>query len=439
MRSGFSLSGIDRSKVKTPAQLYRVLRPEYFSDSIIENEKMPREMFKHIMSQLSTDMRQDAFEEFTRRCVQRLITPNIIPQTGPTGGGDAKADLITFPVSKATSSVWTVPGGGSSGNEKWAFAISSVQKWSPKMDRDVKKIVDYLPDTTRIFFCTNQAVASRSRLNKQKKYQKEYHIETEILDLNWYVQAVYDQGCYDDAVDSLGLGESLKQVKKLGPKDTEREARLAELDKVLPKTQVGGYDDHYVDGLVEAARLSRELERPQQEVYGRYAVAKDAAKIPVLLEFRREHRYSERCRDVNAALDLMVHDLSLCLSMFRYEDLKVSKFLLNKNGDRAQMQINVVNGDFAGATLNFVVDRNSENDVRTISVKFTRFAGCPASDYSVSLARYDENGEVVHVPDSLENEHKFFLKLMVHACAEWGRRAAQAAADAVKLATSATI
>ena len=278
MRSGFSLSGIDRSKVKTPAQLYRVLRPEYFSDSIIENEKMPREMFKHLMSQLSIDMRQDAFEEFTRRCVQRLITPNIIPQTGPTGGGDAKADLITFPVSKATSSVWTVPGGGSSGNEKWAFAISSVQKWSPKMDRDVKKIVDYLPDTTRIFFCTNQAVASRSRLNKQKKYQKEYHIETEILDLNWYVQAVYDQGCYDDAVDSLGLGESLKQVKKLGPKDTEREARLAELDKVLPKTQVGGYDDHYVDGLVEAARLSRELERPQQEVYGRYAVAKDAAK-----------------------------------------------------------------------------------------------------------------------------------------------------------------
>ena len=78
-------------------------------------------------------------------------------------------------------------------------------------------------------------------------------------------------------------------------------------------------------------------------------VAKDAAKIPVLLEFRREHRYSERCRDVNVALDLMVHDLSLCLSMFRYEDLKVSKFLLNKNGDRAQMQINVAKGDFAGA------------------------------------------------------------------------------------------
>ena len=162
---------------------------------------------------------------------------------------------------------------------------------------------------------------------------------------------------------------------------------------------------------------------------------KNSFAAPVTLEFRREHRYSERCRDVNVALDLMVHDLSLSLSMFRYEDLKVSAFSLSENNDRAQMMINVVKGEFAGTTLRFVVDRNSENDVRTVSVKWSRFAGSPASDYSVSLARYDENGEVVHVPDSLENEHKFFLKLMLHACTEWGRRAAQAAADAVKLAT----
>ena len=35
------------------------------------------------------------------------------------------------------------------------------------------------------------------------------------------------------------------------------------------------------------------------------------------LEFRREHKYSARCRDVNVALDLLVHDLSLCLSSCR--------------------------------------------------------------------------------------------------------------------------
>lgn len=272
-----SLLDIDREKVKTPAQLYRLMRPEYFSDSKMEPEKMTRDQFKYILSRISTDQKQDAFEEFTRRCVQKLITPNIIPQTGPTGGGDAKADLISYPVSKETSSLWTVPEGGNNGSEKWAFAISSVQKWSTKMDGDVKKIVENLPDVTRIYYCTNQAVASRSRLTKQTRYRKDYNIETEILDQNWYVQAVFDQGCYNDAVEALGLGDSLRLVKVLGPLDTKRENRLAELDNVLPKTQADGFDDQYVSGLIEAARLTRELERPQQEVFGRYAVALEAA------------------------------------------------------------------------------------------------------------------------------------------------------------------
>ena len=164
----------------------------------------------------------------------------------------------------------------------------------------------------------------------------------------------------------------------------------------------------------------------------------DSVETPVRLEFRREHKYSARCRDVNVALDLLVHDLSLCLSMFCYDDLKVTKFAISKNGDRAQMQINVVKNALAGTELDFIVDRNSDIDVRTISVEFARSAKSPAYDYSVSLAPHSENGDVVHISDSLENEHKFFLKLMAGACSEWGRRAAQSAADAVKIATSST-
>lgn len=89
------------------------------------------------------------------------------------------------------------------------------------MDSDVKKIVETYKDVTRIFFCTNQTVSSRSRLTKQQKYKKDFIVDTVILDINWYVQAVYDQGCYDDAVEALGLGDNLKMVKKLGPRDTE--------------------------------------------------------------------------------------------------------------------------------------------------------------------------------------------------------------------------
>lgn len=162
-----------------------------------------------------------------------------------------------------------------------------------------------------------------------------------------------------------------------------------------------------------------------------------AANSSFRLEFRREHKYSVRCRDVNVALDLLVHDLSLCLSMFAYDDLKVEKFTISKNEDRAQMLISIVKGAYAGAELDFIVDRNSDIDVRTISVEFGGDGG-PACDYSVSLVPHNENGEVIHISDSLENEHKFFLKLMAGACSEWGRRAAQSAANAVKLATIST-
>ena len=163
-----------------------------------------------------------------------------------------------------------------------------------------------------------------------------------------------------------------------------------------------------------------------------------AAGSSFRLEFRREHKYSARCRDVNVALDLLVHDLSLCLSMFAYDDLNVEKFTISKNEDRAQMQISIAKGSHAGTELDFIVDRNSDIDVRTISVEFGGDGG-PACDYSVSLAPHNENGEVIHISDSLENEHKFFLKLMAGACTEWGRRAAQSAANAVKLATITTV
>ena len=171
---------------------------------------------------------------------------------------------------------------------------------------------------------------------------------------------------------------------------------------------------------------------------GNAARMRECADSSFRLEFRREHKYSARCRDVNVALDLLVHDLSLCLSMFNYDDMKVEKFTISKNEDRAQMQISIAKGAHAGAEFDFVVDRNSDIDVRTISVEFVNDDGSPSCDYSVSLAPHNENGEVVHISDSLENEHKFFLKLMAGACSEWGRRAAQCAANAVKLATITT-
>jgi len=155
----------------------------------------------------------------------------------------------------------------------------------------------------------------------------------------------------------------------------------------------------------------------------------------VHLEFRREHRYSSRCRDVSVMLDLLVHDLSMFLTMFPYGDVRVESRNESPDGNYAQAKLKVVSGSFAGASADFVVDRESAADLRNITVNFARNGELPSSNYTVSLARYTPDGEIAHVPDSLDNEHRFFLKLLAGACGEWGRRAAQNAADCVKFAT----
>lgn len=161
-------------------------------------------------------------------------------------------------------------------------------------------------------------------------------------------------------------------------------------------------------------------------------------KLPagnVRLEFRREHKYSERCRDVNVSLDLLVHDLSLFFTLFRYEDVEVSFKTSAESRDRARLYLKVARGPYKGVTADFYVNRDSDVDVRTISVSYGRQGGSPGSDYTVSLAHYLDNGEIAHIPDSLENEHRFFLKLLDGACGEWGKRIAQTAADCVKVAS----
>lgn len=161
-------------------------------------------------------------------------------------------------------------------------------------------------------------------------------------------------------------------------------------------------------------------------------------KLPagnVRLEFRREHKYSERCRDVDVSLDLLVHDLGLFFTLFRYEDVDISFKTSAESRDRARMYLKVARGPYKGVTADFYVNRDSDVDVRTISVSYGRQGGSPGSNYTVSLARYLDNGEIAHIPDSLENEHRFFLKLLDGACGDWGKRIARIAADCVKIAS----
>ena len=93
----------DEKELQTARQkifsYYRHLRSNLFSDTIIEYEtKLTKEVFDLKLLQLSQDKKQSEFENFILVTASRLITPNIMPQTGPDGGGDGKVDGETYPV-----------------------------------------------------------------------------------------------------------------------------------------------------------------------------------------------------------------------------------------------------------------------------------------------------------------------------------------------------
>lgn len=257
-----------------PYEYYRKLRPEKFSDSKI-SYKMTKEIFEFQLDQLSKKMKQDEFEEFTRQLVCRLITPNIVPQTGPTGGGDGKTDLETHTISEDIAVHWYVPHGGCHGEDKWAIAISCKTDWSSKIDGDVKKIMEIEREFTKILFFTNQSVSSKQKASKQGKYKKNYNISVEIYDRNWFVQSVYDNHCYEIAINALNLSKDfLLDYKEEGVNDHRKRLSLQELDeKINQEFNNDGYDTEYIDDLLTAAILSREIEDAPILVRGRFELA----------------------------------------------------------------------------------------------------------------------------------------------------------------------
>ena len=76
----------------------RKRRPDQFSDSEGEIvEDLDRRLFEYQLETLTSRGEEKQFEHFCRLLLERTICPNLLPQTGPTGGGDSKVDSETYP------------------------------------------------------------------------------------------------------------------------------------------------------------------------------------------------------------------------------------------------------------------------------------------------------------------------------------------------------
>lgn len=126
----------------SPYDFLKLRRPEKFSDSIIISQaKLDKDFFDYYLDSLTSKSKEKSFELFCKRLAEFEICPNLLPQTGPTGGGDSKVDSETYPVSDNIALTWYGSVGREASSERWAFAFSAKKDWNSKIKSDVINII----------------------------------------------------------------------------------------------------------------------------------------------------------------------------------------------------------------------------------------------------------------------------------------------------------
>lgn len=257
----------------THSEFYRKIRPEYFSDSEIAYKvELPKEFLAYELEKITTNQKEAQFETLCRRLAEKQIAPNLIPQVGPTGGGDGKTDFETYPVSSTISKRWFRPENGWSKEEKWAFAISAKKTWKSKLKSDIESILSTEREYTRIYFMTNQTPSSKKKKDAQDEYIKKYNIDIVILDGAWILETVYGNNLIEIVVNALNLSGIYKEKTVIrGANDTIRLKELEELDANIDNpNRYHEYDFQLFEDALSSAILARKVEKPKAEVIGRF-------------------------------------------------------------------------------------------------------------------------------------------------------------------------
>ncbi|WOO35806.1 hypothetical protein R2R35_18675 [Anaerocolumna sp. AGMB13020] len=217
---------------------YKKIHPNLFSDSEIKKEgKLSKDFFSYFLEALTSQSKEKEFEEYCRKIIEATICPNLLPQTGPTGGGDSKVDSETYPVSESIAEGWLYGYNNAAHSERWAFAISAKKDWKPKLTSDVKKIIitneEHERGYTKIFFVTNQFISDKKRAEAEDNLRREYQTDIRILDKTWLLDNTFKNDNKKIAISSFNMSDELNDVIVEGTNDTKRKRRLDEIEKEL--------------------------------------------------------------------------------------------------------------------------------------------------------------------------------------------------------------
>ncbi|UAJ12433.1 hypothetical protein [Polymorphobacter megasporae] len=276
-----------------PSRFMRGLRPEFYSDTRDRTDyQLDAPLLAFHLDTLTQRNETHDFEIFCRKLSERAICPNLVPQTGPEGGGDSKADTETFPVADEISSLY-YEGEANSGRERWAFAFSAKQRWKQKATDDVQGLIDTGRTYNRIICVTARAARAKDRAALETELSVRAGVPVTILDRSWIVAQVIEHGRKDLAVNYLGVGTEVADASELGPTDYSRLQQLEAIERELEDPAAYGVEQHRVVDSLLAAKLARGLERPRVEIDGRFARAIRLADQSGSLHQRVEARYEQ--------------------------------------------------------------------------------------------------------------------------------------------------
>lgn len=245
-------------------------RPDEFSDShYIDQPSLTKTLLEYHLETLTNRKQEYLFENFCFELCQKEICPNLVPQSGPLGGGDSKRDSENYPVSNQITKHFFFTVSQEARKNKWAFAFSTQKKWKSKVQQDIEKISQVERKFDLIYFISNQNISDKKRSETEDELENTFGIEVRIFDRNWIVSKVFENRREELAIKNLNIEIAHSKKKIVGEKDYIKEKELSELKiKISDPDNYKNRNFVLVEDFIQAAKLSRSLELPRHETDG---------------------------------------------------------------------------------------------------------------------------------------------------------------------------
>ncbi len=253
-----------------PSSFMRMRRPNEFSDTkYSQKSSLSKSFIDYHLDTLTNRKQESLFENFCIELCQKEICPNLIPQTGPVGGGDSKRDTENYPISEEISFHYYYAIPERALKEKWAFAFSAKKTWKTKVYSDVIKISTLQRKFNLVYFVSNQSISDKKRALAEDELQQLYGFEVRILDRNWIIEKIIGNKRDELVIQHLNVDITARDIIKPGEKDIIKTHQLDEL-----KTKISDPENYknrkyiLVEDFIRATKLAKSLELPRFETEG---------------------------------------------------------------------------------------------------------------------------------------------------------------------------